>query len=240
MCDNMAVVQVITALTSKDPTIMHLLRFLFYNLALHNIYIRAEHVPGLWNTIADSLSRNFMQVFQQLTPKANPYPTPIPGALKELLCWTTTTGCCLLGGNCWEPRPRQSSSQLTTSLPGGTEVIYSILWQSRHTSTTSNRAVAAAVCGTPVTASLPCNSNIIPVSHQSHAPVTRPLKQTNQLDLALKGLKETQSRRHPATGHPTYIVHLVSRLTGTLTDMTSCWYGQHAAWDSSLSCGPEN
>ena len=84
-CDNMAVVQVITALTSKDPTIMHLLRCLFYYLALHNIYIRAEHVPGLQNTIADSLSRNFMQIFRQLAPKTNPYPTPIPGVLKELL-----------------------------------------------------------------------------------------------------------------------------------------------------------
>ena len=81
----MAMVQVITAQSSKDPTIMHLLRCLFYYLALHNIYISSEHVPGVQNTIADSLSCNFMQVFQQLAPKANPYPTPIPGALKELL-----------------------------------------------------------------------------------------------------------------------------------------------------------
>lgn len=30
MCDNMAVVQVITGLSSRDPTIMHLLRCMYY------------------------------------------------------------------------------------------------------------------------------------------------------------------------------------------------------------------
>ena len=38
-CDNMAVVQVLLALSSKEPTIMHLLRCLYYFLALYNIHI---------------------------------------------------------------------------------------------------------------------------------------------------------------------------------------------------------
>ena len=85
MCDNMAVVHVVSALSSKDPTIMHLLRCLCYYLARYNIHIRAKHVPGVLNTVADSISRNSMQVFRQLAPHASQYPTPVPTVLKELM-----------------------------------------------------------------------------------------------------------------------------------------------------------
>ncbi len=82
--DNMAVVQVITSLSSKEPTIMHLLRALFFYMALFNIQIRAEHIPGM-NIVADSISRNQMQVFRGAVPHADSLPTPIPPALKVLL-----------------------------------------------------------------------------------------------------------------------------------------------------------
>jgi len=62
-CDNMAVVQVIRGHTRKDHTIMYLLQCLFHYLALDNIYIRVEHVPGLRNTIADSLFHYLRQIF---------------------------------------------------------------------------------------------------------------------------------------------------------------------------------
>jgi hypothetical protein len=84
-CDNMAVVQVLNSLTSRDPTLMHLLRCLHYYLALFNIHLRAEHIPGVLNTVADCISRNMLQVFRQLVPRANPEPMPIPASLKEMM-----------------------------------------------------------------------------------------------------------------------------------------------------------
>ena len=38
------------------------------------------HIPGVDNDIADSLSRFQMDRYHQLTPDANPWPTPIPAA----------------------------------------------------------------------------------------------------------------------------------------------------------------
>ena len=73
----MAVVQVLTSLTSRDPAIMHLLRCLYYYLALHNIQLKAEHIPGVQNTIADSISRNVLQVFRA---------EPCEGILSCLAC----------------------------------------------------------------------------------------------------------------------------------------------------------
>jgi len=81
----MAVVQVITALSSRDPTIMHLLRCMHYFLALSNIHIWAVHIPKVNNAVADSTSCHHMQVFQQLAPLADPIPTPVPEALKTFL-----------------------------------------------------------------------------------------------------------------------------------------------------------
>ena len=53
---------------------MHLLRCFFYYVALHNIHIKAEHVPEVMNSVADSLSHNVMQAFWQLAPNASPHP----------------------------------------------------------------------------------------------------------------------------------------------------------------------
>jgi hypothetical protein len=84
-CDNMAVVQVINALSCRDPTLMHLLRCLYYYCALFSIHIRAEHIPGVHNAIADSVSRNLLQVFRQLLPQADLYPTALSPSLTHLL-----------------------------------------------------------------------------------------------------------------------------------------------------------
>ena len=67
----MAVVQIVGALTSKDALIMHLLGCLCYYVELHNIHIKAKHVPGVINSVADSLSRNVVH--------ASPHPTPSQG-----------------------------------------------------------------------------------------------------------------------------------------------------------------
>ena len=63
---------------------MYLLRYLYYYVVLFSIQFR-EHVPGLQNSVPDSLSCNLMQVFRVLVPHADPLPTPIPDALTRLL-----------------------------------------------------------------------------------------------------------------------------------------------------------
>ena len=83
-CDNLAVVQIIRGLASRDPLLMHLLRLLYFFMAAHSIQLTANHIPGVHNTIADSLSRNFMQVFRQL-PAAHPTATEVPDELQHLL-----------------------------------------------------------------------------------------------------------------------------------------------------------
>ena len=42
-------------------------------------------MAGVQNTIADSISCYHMQVFRELAPLADPFPTSIPAALKTLL-----------------------------------------------------------------------------------------------------------------------------------------------------------
>lgn len=79
---------------------MQLLRCLYYYLALYNIHLEAKHVPGVHNSVADSISRNSMQVFRRLAPLADGNPTAIPPVLQQLLSPATRTGYCPLGGHC--------------------------------------------------------------------------------------------------------------------------------------------
>ena len=52
----MSVIDVLKSRTNRDPGIMHLLRCLHLLCALHNITITATHIPGVANSLADSLS----------------------------------------------------------------------------------------------------------------------------------------------------------------------------------------
>jgi hypothetical protein len=58
---------------------MDLIRHLTLLTMQYNFYIRAQHIPGKRNEIADSLSLVFstMQWFTQLTPHADPNPCSI-------------------------------------------------------------------------------------------------------------------------------------------------------------------
>ena len=87
-CDNMAVVNVIASNTSKDGTIMHLLRGLHFVCAHYNINLRASHIQGVKNVSADAISRNNLQVFFKENPTANRSPTRIPERLWEILVTT--------------------------------------------------------------------------------------------------------------------------------------------------------
>ena len=67
-CDNLSVVAIINSGRSKTPRIMDLVRQLVLLSMQHNFVVRARHVPGVSNEIADALSRFQMQRFQSLAP----------------------------------------------------------------------------------------------------------------------------------------------------------------------------
>jgi len=80
-CDNMAVVQVINRQSSKSPDLMVLVRALTLKCLKLNLVLKAEHLPGVRNDIADSLSRFQMSRFRQLAPEAEKQMDPMPDHL---------------------------------------------------------------------------------------------------------------------------------------------------------------
>lgn len=106
-CDNMAVVAVVNSGYSRDPTLMHLLRCLFFMVAHFQLQIKAVHVAGVSNVAADALSRNELSRFLQAVPEAVQFPTPIPQGLVDLLVrecpdWTSARWAQLFS-NCFKP-----------------------------------------------------------------------------------------------------------------------------------------
>ena len=93
--DNEAVVEVIKATYSKELHLMHLIRLLVFFAAKYNFWFRASHIPGKQNIVADSLSRNNMQLFRSQAPQAAPQASLLSPSLVELLAqnitWTSTT-----------------------------------------------------------------------------------------------------------------------------------------------------
>ena len=83
-CDNESVVTIINSGHTKAPRIMDLVRFLVLISMKHNFLVRARHVPGVSNEIADALSRFQMQRFWALAPAADQSPCTIPPSLMTL------------------------------------------------------------------------------------------------------------------------------------------------------------
>lgn len=77
-CDNQATVAILSAKSSKVPRIMNLIRLITFQTLRYNFTFTAKHVPGVDNSIADSLSRFQMSRFRFLAPEALPNPCPIP------------------------------------------------------------------------------------------------------------------------------------------------------------------
>ena len=77
-CDNKAVVDILNATTSKDKDIMSIVRQLVLELLKHNIFLRAQHIPGVNNVLNDLISRYQVdtQVMQQFGMK--PFKTAVP------------------------------------------------------------------------------------------------------------------------------------------------------------------
>jgi len=76
--DNEALVFILNKRTSKSKYIMQLLRPLILLLVKENIQVRALHIAGSRNDIADSLSRFQMERFRAIAPEADAAPSDIP------------------------------------------------------------------------------------------------------------------------------------------------------------------
>ena len=84
MCDNMSIVAVINSRTSKDRSIMDLLRKLAIATMSHNVHFAAKHIPGKFNSAADPLSRFQDGVARQVAPWLS---TTADHILPEMLPW---------------------------------------------------------------------------------------------------------------------------------------------------------
>ena len=66
--DNIADVYIINRQSTKDPRLLHLLKHIYLVCANNNIDIRADHVAGVDNTIADHLSRPSLHEHKACAP----------------------------------------------------------------------------------------------------------------------------------------------------------------------------
>jgi len=83
-CDNESVVNIINTKRSHIPRVMDLVRHLTLLTLRFNFYIRAEHIEGKHNDVADSLSRFQMERFRKLAPQADREPSLVPPVLLQI------------------------------------------------------------------------------------------------------------------------------------------------------------
>ena len=90
-CDNESVVYMINKQSSKCPNCMTLIRLITLQSLLDNVRIYAKHVKTDQNGRADSLSRNKISKFLELSRKQNIKPdkckTRIPDILTQIESW---------------------------------------------------------------------------------------------------------------------------------------------------------
>ena len=87
LCDNEAVVHILNKQTSKDKTIMSVLRFFVIQCMKNNVIFKAKHVPGRNNELADCLSRLQVNRAHTLYPnlKHNSSNVPLAWTLSRIL-----------------------------------------------------------------------------------------------------------------------------------------------------------
>ena len=78
LCDNLPVVSIMNSKCSKSPWIMDLVRAFTILTLEHNSSFTVRHIPGLDNSVADSLSRFQIDHFRHLAPYALPLPLHHP------------------------------------------------------------------------------------------------------------------------------------------------------------------
>ena len=79
--DNISVVHILNSFTSKDPLMMIMVRKLVLFCMLNNVYLKADHISGVDNKLADSISHFQMERVYQPGTFLRPQPTLIPQEL---------------------------------------------------------------------------------------------------------------------------------------------------------------
>ena len=81
--DNMAVVDTLRKGSCKEPSglAMHLMRALSFISAHYQFSVAASHIAGVYNTVADDISRDRLSNLPLQVPGIHPQPTPIPSPL---------------------------------------------------------------------------------------------------------------------------------------------------------------
>ena len=87
-CDNAAVVAVLNSCYAKDTMLSKMLRCLFFVESHFQFTLKAAHIPGVHNDLADDLSRNRLQSFLSKMPCANTSPSPISPSILQWLFHT--------------------------------------------------------------------------------------------------------------------------------------------------------
>ena len=94
-CDNQACVEMINFMRNRNNFLQMCLRELWLTLAVNNIMLKAAHIPGRENTIADCLSRwhtdaIYQSRFKALTVVLNLHPVPVNPDLFSFTFASTT------------------------------------------------------------------------------------------------------------------------------------------------------
>jgi hypothetical protein len=76
--DNMAVVYVINNNTSKDSTMMVLVRQLVLVCLRYNIFVKSQHIPGKQNVVSDFISRSQVGQARKVAPHLEDLPIKTP------------------------------------------------------------------------------------------------------------------------------------------------------------------
>ena len=84
-CDNQGAVALVNSGYSKVPQLMHMLRYLFFIRATFNFSLRAVHVPGKDNILADAISRDNIQLLYSQVPEAARDRCLVPSNLVEIM-----------------------------------------------------------------------------------------------------------------------------------------------------------
>ncbi|KAM3926861.1 uncharacterized protein RB166_009695 [Leptodactylus fuscus] len=83
-CDNLGVVQAINNLSASSPPVVCLLQKLVLLCLSLNAWVVASHVPGVFNCVADAISRSQWKRFRELAPEAEEVGDPFPEDLWDL------------------------------------------------------------------------------------------------------------------------------------------------------------
>ena len=78
LTDNLPITQIWQAGSTKSRELMTLIRCLYMTAANFQCFISFKHVYGVYNPIADAISRFQEAKFRQLAPSADSHPTPLP------------------------------------------------------------------------------------------------------------------------------------------------------------------